>query len=70
MISIIIPVVNEEKNISIILENIERLSGEKEIIIVDGGSIDNTVSIVNSVGAYNYTPLLLSSQKGQGSSDE
>lgn len=66
MISIIIPVLNEEENISSALANTERLSGEKEIIVVDGGSIDNTVSIVNSVGAYNYTPLLLSSQKGRG----
>ncbi|MBI3354076.1 MAG: TIGR04283 family arsenosugar biosynthesis glycosyltransferase [Nitrospirae bacterium] len=66
MVSIIIPVLNEEKNIAKALNNISQLKGGKEIIIVDGGSIDNTVSIVNSVGAYNYTPLLLSSQKGRG----
>ncbi len=61
MISIIIPVLNEEKNISIVLENIKRLNGEKEIIVVDGGSIDNTVDIVKKKGF-----MLLSSQKGRG----
>ena len=61
MISIIIPVLNEEKNISIVLENIKRLNGEKEIIVVDGGSIDNTVEIVRKKGV-----MLLSSQKGRG----
>lgn len=61
MISIIIPVLNEEKNISIVLENIKRLNGEKEIIVVDGGSIDNTVEIVKKKGV-----MLLSLQKGRG----
>ena len=46
MISIIIPVLNEEKNISSALENIKRLDGKKEIIVVDGGGIDKTVGIV------------------------
>jgi rSAM/selenodomain-associated transferase 2 len=61
MISIIIPILNEEKNISIALENIERLDGEKEVIVVDGGSIDNTVDIAKKKGV-----MLLSSQKGRG----
>ncbi|MBI5181630.1 MAG: TIGR04283 family arsenosugar biosynthesis glycosyltransferase [Nitrospirae bacterium] len=61
MITIIIPVLNEEKNISSALENIERLDGKKEIIVVDGGSIDNTVGIVKKKGV-----VLLSSQKGRG----
>ncbi len=61
MISIIIPVLNEEKNISSALENIERLDGEKEIIVVDGGSIDKSVGIVRKKGI-----VLLSSQKGRG----
>ena len=46
-ISIIIPVLNEEKNITKILEYIEKNSSVnliKEIVIVDGGSSDNTVN--------------------------
>lgn len=50
MISIIIPVLNEEKHISSALENIERLNGEKEIIVIDGGSSDNTAEIVKNRG--------------------
>lgn len=61
MITIIIPVLNEEIHISSALENIERLNGEKEIIVIDGGSIDNTVSIVKDKGV-----MLLSSEKGRG----
>lgn len=45
MISIIIPVLNEEKSIKETLMTIQRLSGEKEIIVVDGGSHDRTVAI-------------------------
>lgn len=67
MITIIIPVLNEEKHIGSALANIERLNGEKEIIVVDGGSIDNTINIIKSVAAYCNTPIqFLSSQKGRG----
>ena len=61
MITIIIPVLNEEKNIAKVLENISQLDGEKEIIVVDGGSIDNTVGIVEKKDV-----ILLSSEKGRG----
>ena len=61
MITIIIPVLNEEKNIAKVLENISQLDGKKEIIVVDGGSIDNTVGIVEKKDV-----ILLSSEKGRG----
>lgn len=43
MVSVIVPVLNEEKTISDLLSNIQALKGEKEIIVVDGGSTDETV---------------------------
>ncbi|WPC39404.1 TIGR04283 family arsenosugar biosynthesis glycosyltransferase [Clostridium sp. JS66] len=45
MVSIIIPVLNEEKNIEKSLIQFNRLKGNKEIIIVDGGSSDSTKQI-------------------------
>lgn len=49
MISIIIPTLNEEENISSLLEYLLKNSSEtftKEIIVVDGGSSDNTIKKV------------------------
>lgn len=45
MISIIIPVLNEEKTIGENLKTLSKLPDDKEIIVVDGGSIDQTVDI-------------------------
>jgi glycosyltransferase involved in cell wall biosynthesis len=45
MISIIIPTLNEEEVIEKILKNIASYSGEKEIIVSDGKSIDKTLEI-------------------------
>lgn len=59
MISIIIPVLNEEKRINDLLKEINRLPEEKEIIVVDGGSTDNTVLI-----ASKYAKVL-KSKKGR-----
>ena len=50
MISIVIPTINEEKNISktlIKISNIKELS-KAEVIIVDDNSKDNTLNIVES----------------------
>lgn len=50
MLSIVIPVYNEEKTLPLILEKIDKLPKElnREIIIVDDGSTDNSRSIINS----------------------
>jgi cellulose synthase/poly-beta-1,6-N-acetylglucosamine synthase-like glycosyltransferase len=44
-ISIIIPTLNEEKLITLTLRNARKVVPEAEIIVVDGGSRDNTVKI-------------------------
>lgn len=42
MISIVIPVLNEERAIETLLDSIARLRGKKEVIVADGGSMDDT----------------------------
>jgi rSAM/selenodomain-associated transferase 2 len=62
-ISIIIPVLNEENYISKILKYVKSYSNSdniKEIIVVDGGSTDNTVSI-----AKEYDTIVVASAKGR-----
>ncbi len=46
MVSIIIPVLNEEKNIQKIQDNLSNLEGDYEVIFSDGGSEDRTVELI------------------------
>ncbi len=50
MVSIIVPTVNEESRIATNLHSLMELFGEKEILVVDGGSEDRTVEIAASLG--------------------
>ncbi len=50
MVSIIVPVLNEERTIENLLINLKRLKGEKEILIIDGGSKDSTTDIASPYG--------------------
>ena len=53
MISIIVPVFNEEGNILKLLKKIKNnLSQDDEIIVVDDGSQDKTVEEVKSLNVY------------------
>jgi len=61
MISIVIPVLNEEAQIKQTLDFTTQLSGNFEIIVVDGGSTDGTKSVVKSFSNI----LLVNSQKGR-----
>tara|TARA_B100000929_G_scaffold250331_1_gene209912 strand:+ start:160 stop:846 length:687 start_codon:yes stop_codon:yes gene_type:complete len=56
MISIIIPAYNEEEQLPILLEHLEATSSGciSEIIVVDGGSVDNTAEIAKSHPKASY----------------
>lgn len=54
LISVIIPTLNEEKNIGTLIDFLKKNSGKKasvEIIVVDGNSTDSTVMIAREKGA-------------------
>ncbi|MFC4095159.1 TIGR04283 family arsenosugar biosynthesis glycosyltransferase [Euzebyella saccharophila] len=62
-ISIIIPVLNEEKYLGILLNHLKEYTGQsyvKEIIVVDGGSTDLTKNV-----ASQYEVKILDSEKGR-----
>ncbi|MDX1544618.1 MAG: TIGR04283 family arsenosugar biosynthesis glycosyltransferase [Christiangramia sp.] len=63
MISIIIPVYNEEKQLPILLRHLENSSSGhiSEIIIVDGGSTDDSVEIASNF----ENTILVDSEKGR-----
>src|SRR5437764_14658117 len=54
-ISIIVPTLNEQECITGTLRSLQQLEGEKEIIVVAGGSSDNTRSLACAEGARVFT---------------
>jgi rSAM/selenodomain-associated transferase 2 len=60
-VSIIVPALNEEAPILTTLKALKQLSGDKEILVVDGGSTDATVELARSRGV-----RVLEAQKGRG----
>jgi rSAM/selenodomain-associated transferase 2 len=59
--SIIVPTLNEQAHIVATLNALQQLSGDKEILVVDGGSTDATVSLARSQGV-----TVLEAPKGRG----
>lgn len=61
LVSIIVPALNEEAHIVETVRGLQQLSGQKEIIVVDGGSTDQTVSLASSQGV-----RVLEAPRGRG----
>ena len=61
MVTIIIPALNEETRIGGTLRALLALSGEKEILLADGGSEDQTVEIATALGV-----RVVSCERGRG----
>jgi len=69
MLSVIIPVYNEEKTIAQIIKKISAVNIDKEIIIVDDYSKDNTRSILKSFFQNNNIKIFFSlKNRGKGAS--
>ncbi len=65
-ISVIIPTLNEETTIKKALEALSRLINVAEVIVVDGGSSDKTVEIVESFTEIKNLKLIKTSEANRG----
>jgi glycosyltransferase involved in cell wall biosynthesis len=66
LLSIIVPVYNEGKTIKQILEKIDSVPVEKEIIVVDDASTDDTGKILRTIKTYNLKVIHHISNRGKG----
>jgi glycosyltransferase involved in cell wall biosynthesis len=66
LLSVIVPVYNEANTIREILEKINSVVIDKEIIVVDDGSIDGTSRILQSIKYNNLKVIHHSSNRGKG----
>jgi len=65
LISVIIPTLNEEQNIAAVIEGV-RIAGDCEIIVVDGGSADQTVELAKNSDKVIVAPQGRASQQNAG----
>ncbi|MDD2752093.1 MAG: glycosyltransferase family 2 protein [Candidatus Omnitrophica bacterium] len=67
LLSVIVPVYNEAKTVRAILEKIEAITIEKEIIVVDDGSTDDSRNILRQISFSNLKVIHHSANRGKGS---
>ncbi|MDD5120672.1 MAG: glycosyltransferase family 2 protein [Candidatus Omnitrophica bacterium] len=68
LISVIVPVYNEEKTIKQIIDKIQAVNIDKEIIIVDNSSTDGTHQILSQMHYPNLKIIYHSTNRGKGAS--
>jgi glycosyltransferase involved in cell wall biosynthesis len=65
-IAAILPTYNEEANVATVLETLHNTAMVDEIIIVDDGSVDHTVDVLNQCAALDTRIRILRHEKNQG----
>ena len=68
-ISVIIPVYNEEKTISRLQESLQPIKNRCEILFVDGGSTDKTLSLISKEFTVLHSPKGRANQMNCGASE-
>lgn len=69
LLSIVIPVFNEEKTIGTVLENVKKIllpEIDMEIIVVDDGSEDESAKIISSIASKNKNIKLIRHKRNMG----
>lgn len=66
MLSVIIPVYNEEKTIEAIINKVNNLPIEKEIIVINDCSKDNTAATLRTLSFNNLRVIYHASKRGKG----
>ena len=67
LVSVIVPVYNERRTISILLSKVRSVDLEKEIIVVDGNSVDGTKELLADEESYPDTQVIYESRRsGRG----
>lgn len=66
VLSVIVPTYNEAKTIQGVIEQVEGVSLDKEIIVVDDGSTDGTEKILREIKYPNLKVIYHSSNRGKG----
>lgn len=51
LLSIVVPVLNEEATVGLLLSDLARLNAPHEVVVVDGGSTDRSVEVSRAAGA-------------------
>ncbi|MCM8781410.1 MAG: glycosyltransferase family 2 protein [Candidatus Omnitrophica bacterium] len=67
LLSVIIPVYNEAETIKEVIEKVRAIDIDKEIIVVNDGSYDDTYNILNSIHYDNLLIIHHTSNRGKGS---
>lgn len=66
-LSVIVPVYNEKRTIQVILEKVRDVNIDKEIIVVDGNSIDGTKELLKKEESHPDTRVIYQNEKlGRG----
>lgn len=65
LISIVVPVLDEEQTLPTLLDHLAALPGELEVVIVDGGSRDRTVSLAQARSDQPPHPRLINARRGR-----
>ena len=61
-LTVVIPALNEARNLPLLLADLQQWPGALEIIVVDGGSTDKTIPVAHQGGAH----LVKSPVQGRG----